>query len=45
MKGKGLKGYCYVTPIGFQSKTDFEYWIELCLDYNKKVKPSKSNKQ
>ena len=41
MKGKELNGYCYVEPIGFQSKKDFEYWLNLCLDYNKRAKSSK----
>jgi TfoX/Sxy family transcriptional regulator of competence genes len=41
MRGKQLKGYCYVNPIGFEAKKDFEYWIGLCLDYNKKAKSSK----
>ncbi len=34
MNGKEYKGYCYVDPFGYQSKKDFEYWINLCLDYN-----------
>lgn len=41
MKGKELKGYCYVNPVGFRSKKDFEYWVNLCLDYNEKAKSSK----
>ena len=41
MRGKQLKGYCYVNPIGFKAKKDFEYWIDLCLDYNKKAKSPK----
>ena len=41
MRGKQLKGYCYIDPIGFKTKKDFEYWIDLCLDYNKKAKSSK----
>jgi len=41
MKGKQLKGYCYVNPPGFKTKKDFEYWINLCLDYNKIAKASK----
>lgn len=48
MRGRQLKGYCYVDPIGFKAKKDFEYWIDLCLDYNKKAKSSKkkaSNKK
>ena len=44
MKGKELKGYCYVESIGFNSKKDFEYWINLCLDYNKRAKSSKKKK-
>lgn len=44
MKGKELRGYCYVQPIGFKSKKDFEYWVGLCLDYNEKAKASKKKK-
>ncbi len=41
MKGKELKGYCYVQPAGFKTKKDFEYWMNLCLDYNERAKSSK----
>ncbi|MEY8760874.1 TfoX/Sxy family protein [Chryseobacterium tongliaoense] len=41
MKGKQLKGYCYVEPAGFRKAEDFEYWINICLDYNKTAKASK----
>lgn len=41
MKGKELNGYCYVEPIGISNKKDFEYWINLCVDFNKKAKASK----
>jgi hypothetical protein len=41
MKGKQLKGYCYVQPDGFKTKKDFEYWVGLCLAYNKQAKASK----
>ena len=44
MKGKELKGYCYVQPIGFKSKKDFEYWVNLCLNYNERAKASKKKK-
>jgi len=40
MKGRELKGYCYVSPVGFKQKKDFEYWIKLCLDFNGKAKGS-----
>ncbi|SHM22398.1 TfoX N-terminal domain-containing protein [Chryseobacterium carnipullorum] len=41
MKGKQLKGYCYVEPVGFQKQDDFEYWIKIGLDYNAIAKASK----
>lgn len=41
MRGKELKGYCYVSPEGFKSKKDFEFWLKLCLDFNPKAKASK----
>lgn len=44
MKGTQLKGYCYVTGDGFKSKANFEYWLNLCLDFNAKAKSSKKKK-
>lgn len=44
MKGKEYKGYCYINPAGFKSKKDFEYWVNLCLDYNERAKSSKKTK-
>lgn len=41
MKGKEYKGYCYVAPEGFQTKQDFEYWLNLCLSFNDEAKSSK----
>lgn len=41
MKGRELNGYCYVSPDGYKKKKDFEYWINLCLDFNAKAKASK----
>jgi TfoX/Sxy family transcriptional regulator of competence genes len=41
MKGKQLRGYCYVSEDGYQSKASFEYWVKLCLDFNDKAKASK----
>ena len=34
MKGRELRGYCYVSEEGYSAKKDFDYWIGLCLDYN-----------
>ena len=44
MKGKELKGYCYVRPNGFETKKNFEFWLQLCLDFNEKAKSSKKKK-
>ncbi|KPE53098.1 TfoX/Sxy family protein [Chryseobacterium indologenes] len=41
MRGKQLKEYCYVEPIGFQKSADFEYWMKICLEYNPLAKSSK----
>jgi len=44
MKGKKLKGYCYVTPDGIKTKKNFEFWISTCLDFNKQAKAPKKDK-
>jgi isopenicillin N synthase-like dioxygenase len=44
MKGKEYKGYCYINPEGFSNKKDFEYFINICLDYNKISNKSKKKK-
>jgi TfoX/Sxy family transcriptional regulator of competence genes len=45
MKGKQLNGYCYVSEDGYKSKANFEYWLQLCLDFNAKAKSSKTKKK
>lgn len=45
MKGKQLRGYCYVSEDGYKSKANFEYWITLCLDFNEKAKATKEEKK
>jgi TfoX/Sxy family transcriptional regulator of competence genes len=44
MKGRQYKGYCYVNEAGFKLKKDFDYWIALTLDFNKKAKASRKKK-
>lgn len=44
MKGREYKGYCYVGPIGYKNHGDFEYWINLCLDFNDRAKSTKKKK-
>ena len=42
--GRPMRGYVMVDEIGMKSKKDFEYWIDLCLEFNKKAKSSKRKK-
>ena len=36
-----MKGFVFVSPEGYEAKKDFDYWIKLCLEFNKIAKPSK----
>ena len=42
--GRPLKGFVLVSPEGTKSKKDFEYWINLALDFNKRAKSYKKKK-
>ncbi len=37
-------GYVLIEESGMKSKKDFDYWINLSLDFNKKAKSSKKKK-
>ena len=37
MKGREYKGYVYVGVEGINVKEDFDYWIKLALDFNRKM--------
>jgi len=39
--GRPLRGYAFITPDGYDSEQDLEYWINLCLEYNPLAKRSK----
>lgn len=42
MTGKALSpGWIFVEETGTKSKKDFEYWVELALEFNSKAKSSK----
>jgi hypothetical protein len=41
MKGKEYKGYCYIHPEGVRTKQEFEFFLSLCLDFNKFAKSSR----
>ena len=45
MKGREYKGYGYISQEAIRSKKDFEYWINLCLEFNSKAKASKKKKK
>lgn len=44
MKGREYKGYGYISQEGIKAKKDFDYWINLCLEFNSKAKASKKKK-
>jgi TfoX/Sxy family transcriptional regulator of competence genes len=37
-------GYVLIDETGMKSKKDFEYWINMALDFNKRAKASKKKK-
>jgi TfoX/Sxy family transcriptional regulator of competence genes len=45
MKGREYKGYGYISPEAIKSKKGFNYWINLCLEFNSKAKASKKKKK
>ncbi|HXS36211.1 MAG TPA: TfoX/Sxy family protein [Flavipsychrobacter sp.] len=42
--GKPMKGYVYVNAEGLKTKKDFDYWINLCVEFNGKSKAAKKKK-
>ena len=41
MKGREYRGFVHVDEAEVKTKKELDYWIELCLDYNKHAKSSK----
>ena len=39
-----MSGFVMIDDTGMRSKMDFDYWIDLALDFNKKAKASKKRK-
>ncbi len=39
-----MKGYVLVDDSGMRRQEDFDYWIDLALDFNKRAKSSKKKK-
>jgi TfoX/Sxy family transcriptional regulator of competence genes len=42
--GRTMKGFVFVDVGSIQKKKDFDYWITLALDFNKKAKASPKKK-
>ncbi|MFX1705918.1 TfoX/Sxy family protein [Chitinophaga sp. CC14] len=40
MKGREYKGFVYVNEDHLRTKKDFNYWVTLALEFNKKGKPA-----
>lgn len=43
--GRPMKGYVFVTPEGYDTDEDLEYWLNLCLDFNPLATKSKKRKK
>ena len=41
MKGREYIGYLYVDEDALGAKKDFDYWVRLCLEFNKRAKSSR----
>ena len=39
--GRPMRDYAFITPDGYDSEEDLEYWIQLALDFNPFAKASK----
>ncbi len=44
MRGREYKGYVYVDEKSVASKKQLDYWVKLCLDFNKEAKASRKKK-
>lgn len=42
--GRPMKGYLLIDDSGMETPKEFQYWINLCLDFNKRAKSSKKKK-
>jgi hypothetical protein len=40
-----MKGYVMVDDTGMKTQKEFDYWINLCLEFNSKAKSSKKKKK
>ena len=40
-----MKGYVMIDDTGMKNKKEFDYWIDLALDFNKRAKSSKKRQK
>lgn len=45
MKGKVMKDYVFVSEDALKTSKQLQYWVNLCLDFNKNAKASKKKKK
>jgi TfoX/Sxy family transcriptional regulator of competence genes len=38
MRGREMKGYIFITEEGLKTEKEIEYWVNLALNFNKKLK-------
>jgi len=43
--GRPMKGYAFITPDGYDSDEDLEYWVDLAISFNPLAKASKKKKK
>lgn len=43
--GRPMQGYVMVDDTGMRTQKEFEFWINLCLEFNSKAKSSKKKKK
>ena len=43
--GKAMRGFVFVPDEGIKAKKDFDYWMALTLDFNKRAKASRKKKK
>ena len=43
--GRPMKGYVYISDEGMKTKKEFEYWINLCVEFNSQAKAAKKKKK
>lgn len=43
--GRPMKGYVFVEESVLKTRKDFQYWVDLCLEFNPKAKMAKKRSQ